>query len=82
MTEAQLAVRSSKARDLAREMARATGLPIERVVEEALEAYAAKMAPRGVGEAWDRLLAIAAEDRPEGATSDTRDLYDEQGMPV
>ncbi|MHC5234250.1 type II toxin-antitoxin system VapB family antitoxin [Brucella sp. LJL56] len=39
MSEQQLSVRSSKARDLARSLARHTGQPINKLVERALERY-------------------------------------------
>ncbi|WP_234878184.1 type II toxin-antitoxin system VapB family antitoxin, partial [Sinorhizobium meliloti] len=39
MSEPQLSVRSSKARDLAHALARRTGQPINRLVEQALEHY-------------------------------------------
>ncbi|MFC0810359.1 type II toxin-antitoxin system VapB family antitoxin, partial [Ensifer sp. P24N7] len=39
MSEPQLSVRSTKARDLAHALARRTGQPINRLVEQALEHY-------------------------------------------
>jgi len=39
MPEPQLSVRSTKARDLAHALARRTGLPINKLVEQALERY-------------------------------------------
>lgn len=39
MSEPQLSIRSGKARDLARALARGTGQPINRLVEQTLERY-------------------------------------------
>jgi Rv0623-like transcription factor len=39
MSEPQLSIRSTKARDLAHALARRTGQPINRLVEQALERY-------------------------------------------
>jgi hypothetical protein len=46
MTEPQLSVRSAKARDLARRLARREGRSVVEVVERALEAYAIRGASR------------------------------------
>jgi len=39
MSEPQLSVRSSKARDLAHALSKRTGMPVNRLVERALERY-------------------------------------------
>jgi hypothetical protein len=84
MSEPQLSVRSSKARDLAHALARRTGQPINRLVELALERYEKDLRQEQSKSPMDVLLDLMAEGRrsmPAGTTSDHDDLYDEHGLP-
>jgi antitoxin VapB len=84
MSEPQLSVRSIKARDLAHALARRTGQPINKLVEQALERYdqelrqQAQLAPAQT--LWDLMVegrrAVAAD-----TTSAHDDFYDENGLP-
>jgi hypothetical protein len=84
MSEPQLSIRSSKARDLAHALARRTGQPINRLVEQALERYDRDLRRQQAQTPMDVLLGLMAEGRsgvPEGTTSAHDDLYDEHGLP-
>lgn len=85
MSEPQLSIRSSKARDLAHALARRTGQPINRLVEQALERYEQDLQDGNVRYPMDAVWDLAAEDRrlmPPGMTSAHDDLYDENGLPI
>jgi antitoxin VapB len=84
MSEPQLSIRSSKARDLAHSLARRTGQPINRLVEQALEHYDQELRQEKARYPMDAVWDLAAEDRqsiPAGMTSDHSDFYDEHGLP-
>ena len=84
MSEPQLSVRSSKARDLAHALAKRTGQPINKLVERALERYDQELRQQQALTPIDALLDLMAEGRrdvPEGTTSAHDDLYDEHGLP-
>lgn len=85
--EPQLAVRSARAVEAARRVNERTGKPIVRIVEEALEAYEARLAARKAAPGFERAIALAHADLAGGKVvrgrgSDTSDLYDDQGMPL
>lgn len=85
MPEPQLSIRSTKARDLAHALARRTGQPINKLVEQALERYEQDLQDGRVRYPMDVVWDLAAEDRrhiPPGMTSDHDDLYDENGLPI
>ncbi|PDT11389.1 transcription factor [Rhizobium sp. J15] len=84
MSEPQLSVRSSKARDLAHALARRTGQPINKLVEIALERYDIELRQQSNVHPLDAVWELAAEGRhsvPAGTTSAHDDLYDENGLP-
>ncbi|MDH7785653.1 antitoxin VapB [Ochrobactrum sp. 19YEA23] len=84
MSEPQLSVRSSKARDLAHAMAKRTGQPINKLVERALERYDQELQQKSNRHPLDAVWELAAEGRkdvPAGTTSAHDDLYDENGLP-
>jgi antitoxin VapB len=84
MSEPQLSVRSTKARDLAHALARRTGQPINKLVEQALERYdqelrqLAQLSPAQA--LWD-LMAEGRRAVPADTTSAHDDFYDENGLP-
>lgn len=84
MSEPQLSVRSTKARDLAHALARRTGQPINKLVEQALERYDQELRQQtGQSPAqvlWD-LMAEGRRAVPAGTTSAHDDFYDENGLP-
>ncbi|MEF0943098.1 type II toxin-antitoxin system VapB family antitoxin [Rhizobium sp. BR 362] len=83
MAEPQLSVRSTKARDLAHALARRTGQPINRLVEQALERYDLELRQQSHSHPLDAVWELAAEGRrsvPAGTTSAHDDLYDENGL--
>jgi antitoxin VapB len=85
MSEPQLSIRSSKARDLAHSLARRTGQPINRLVELALERYEQDLLEKSAKTPADTLWDLMAEGRrtvPAGTTSAHDDLYDENGLPI
>lgn len=84
VSEPQLSIRSSKARDLAHALARRTGQPINRLVELALERYDQELRQEKARYPMDAVWELAAEDRrniPPGTTSNHDDFYDENGLP-
>ena len=84
MSEPQLSVCSSKARDLAHALARRTGQPINKLVELALERYNQELRRRSAQTPADTLWKLMAEGRrsvPPGASSGYDDFYDEHGLP-
>jgi hypothetical protein len=84
MSEPQLSVRSTKARDLAHALARRTGQPINKLVEQALERYDRDLRLQQAQTPMGVLLDLMAEGRggvPAGTTSAHDDLYDEHGLP-
>lgn len=84
MSETQLSVRSTKARDLAHAMARRTGQPINKLVEQALEHYDLELRQQSTRTPIDVLSDLMAEGRravPRGTTSAHDDFYDEYGLP-
>lgn len=85
MSEPQLSIRSTKARDLAHALARRTGQPINRLVEQALEHYEQELREKTAQTPADTLWSLMAEGRrnvPPGTTSAHDDLYDENGLPI
>lgn len=85
MSEPQLSIRSSKARDLAHALSRRTGQPINRLVEIALERYERELSDDRVSYPMDAVWELAAEDRlniPAGTTSNHDEFYDENGLPI
>ena len=85
MSEPQLSVRSAKARDLAHALAKRTGLPINKLVEQALEHFELELRQSPSRKPEDVLWDLMAEGRravPAGATSAHDDFYDENGLPV
>lgn len=85
MSEPQLSIRSAKARDLAHALAKRTGMPMNRLVEKALEHYQSELGQADGQHPMDRLLELMAEGRrtvPPGTTSAHDDLYDENGLPI
>ncbi len=85
MSEPQLSIRSSKARDLAHSLARRTGQPINRLVELALERYEQELREKSAKTPADALWDLMAEGRravPPGTTSAHDDFYDENGLPI
>ncbi|MDE1993406.1 MAG: type II toxin-antitoxin system VapB family antitoxin [Rhizobiaceae bacterium] len=84
MSEPQLSVRSTKARDLAHALARRTGQPINKLVEIALERYDIELRQQNDAHPLDAVWELAAEGRrtvPPGTTSAHDDFYDEDGLP-
>jgi hypothetical protein len=84
MSEPQLSIRSAKARDLAHALARRTGQPINKLVEQALERYDHELRQQTARYPIDAVWDLAAEGRravPAGTTSAHDDLYDEHGLP-
>ncbi|MDX0445186.1 transcription factor [Sinorhizobium medicae] len=84
MSEPQLSVRSSKARDLAHALARRTGQPINRLVEQALEHYDLELRQQSARTPIDVLSDLMTDGRravPAGTTSAHDDFYDEHGLP-
>lgn len=85
MSETQLSVRSTKARDLAHALAKRTGQPINKLVELALQRYDQELSERQAKAPADTLWELMAEGRrsvPAGTTSAHDDLYDEHGLPI
>jgi len=85
MSEPQLSVRSTKARDLAHALARRTGQPINKLVERALERYDLELRQQAAGTPMEVLTSLMAEGRravPADATSAHDDFYDERGLPT
>ncbi len=85
MPEPQLSIRSAKARELAQQLSRRTGMPVSQLVEKALERYEHDLRPRSGNTSLDTVWELAAAGRatvkPE-ATSAHDDLYDEAGAPL
>ncbi|KRD56336.1 MULTISPECIES: type II toxin-antitoxin system VapB family antitoxin [Sinorhizobium/Ensifer group] len=84
MSEPQLSVRSTKARDLAHALARRTGQPINRLVEQALEHYDLELRQQSIRAPIDVLSDLMAEGRravSAGTTSAHDDYYDDYGLP-
>lgn len=85
VSEPQLSIRSGKARDIARALARRPGQPINRPVELALERYDQELREKSAQTPADALWDLMAEGRrsvPAGTTSAHDDLYDEHGLPI
>lgn len=84
MPEPQLSIRSAKAKALAHALARRTGMPMNRLVEEALERYDGALRAGAYAHPIDAVWGLAAEGRGgvmPGATSAHDDLYDDHGLP-
>ncbi len=84
MSEPQLSIRSAKAKALAHALARRTGMPMNRLVEEALERYDGALRAGAHAHPIDAVWDLAAEGRrgvTPGATSAHEDLYDDLGLP-
>src|SRR3546814_18509012 len=84
MSEPQLSIRSSKARDLAHALARRTGPPINRLVEQALERYDQELRQKQAKTPADVLWDMMAEGRrtgPPGTTSAHDYPSDNQRIP-
>lgn len=84
MSEPQLSVRSAKAKELAHALARRTGMPVNRLVEQALDHYDLELRRHPARTPVDALWDLMAEGRravPAGTTSAHDDFYDEHGLP-
>lgn len=84
MSEPQLSIRSAKARDLAHALARRTGQPINKLVEQALEHYDIELRRQKHRYPLDAVWDLAAEGRrtvPPGTTSAHDEFYDDNGLP-
>lgn len=84
MSEPQLSIRSAKARELAHALARRTGMPMNKLVEQALERYDIELRLSKNRHPLDAVWDLAAEGRtsvPASTTSAHDDLYDEDGLP-
>ena len=87
----QLNIRSDEAAETARILAAHLGATTTQVVIDALRMYSArvmapsrKTTPEQVEADWQvlrKMIEDANRDRPSGASSDHRDLYDEFGAP-
>ena len=82
---------SAKAKRLAEELAARTGETVTQVVERALAAQLAQVAPKRqrTEEEWEQLIQDTLErgrklraSLPPGVTSDHSDMYDEDGLPL
>nr|WP_325265989.1 type II toxin-antitoxin system VapB family antitoxin [uncultured Rhizobium sp.] len=85
MSEPQLSIRSSKARDLAHALSRRTGQPINRLVELALERYDQELRADNIRYPMDAVWDLADEDLRNiapGTTSNHDDFYDKNGLPI
>ncbi|WP_377293383.1 type II toxin-antitoxin system VapB family antitoxin [Rhizobium sp. SG2393] len=85
MSEPQLSIRSSKARELAHALSRRTGQPINRLVEIALERYDQELRAGSVRYPMDAVWDLAAKDLANikaGTTSNHDEFYDENGLPI
>lgn len=85
MSEPQLSIRSSKARDLAHALSRQTGQPINRLVELALELYEQELREKSSQTPADALWSLMAEGRRSvaaGTTAAHDDFYGENGLPI
>jgi antitoxin VapB len=84
VSEPQLSVRSAKAKTLAHALSARTGLPINKVVEQALDRYDSELRRSKSAHPIDAVWALAAEGRrnvPAGTTSNHDEFYDEHGLP-
>lgn len=84
MSEPQLSVRSAKAKELAHALAHRTGMPVNRLVEQALDHYDRELRRHPARTPVDALWDLMAEGRravPAGTTSAHDDFYDEHGLP-
>lgn len=84
MSEPQFSIRSAKAKALAHALADRTGMPVNKLVEQALEHYDDELRQRDNSHSIDTVWEIASEGRhriPTGAVSDHADLYDDNGLP-
>jgi hypothetical protein len=84
MSEPQLSIRSAKAKELAHILARRTGMPMNKLVEQALEHYDTELRLKKNSHPIDAVWDLAAEGRrtvPAGTTSAHDELYDENGLP-
>ncbi len=84
MSEPQLSIRSAKAKELAQALARRTGMPMNKLVEQALEHYDSELRLQKNRHPIDAVWDLAAEGRrtvPAGTTSAHDELYDENGLP-
>ena len=84
MPEPQLSIRSAKAKAPAQAIARRTGMPMNRLVEQALERLDGDLRAGSRAHPIDAVWELAAEGRPDvkpGATSAHDDLYDAAGLP-
>jgi antitoxin VapB len=69
---------------LAQRLARRTGLPMNRLVEQALERLDSELRPGAKAQPLDAVWTLPTEGRrgaKPGATSAHDDLYDELGLP-
>lgn len=67
MSEPQLSIRSTKARDLAHSLARRTGQPINKLVEQALEHYDAELRQQTTRYPMDTSLGSGGRGPARGA---------------
>jgi hypothetical protein len=83
-SEPQLSVRSAKAKALAHRLSARTGLPIYKLVEQALDHYAAALGKNANAHPIDAVWELAAKGKAgveAGASSAHDDIYDEHGLP-
>jgi antitoxin VapB len=84
MSEPQLSIRSAKARDLAHALARRTGLPMNKLVEQALERLDSELRQAKGQHPIDAVWELAREGMQNvlpDVTSRHDDFYDENGLP-
>jgi hypothetical protein len=84
MSEPQLSIRSAKAKELAHALARRTGLPMNKLVEQALEHYDSELRLAKNHHPIDAVWALAEEGRrtvPAGTGSAHDEFYDASGLP-
>jgi len=84
MSEPQLSIRSAKAKELAHALARRTGMPMNKLVEQALEHYDSELRQQKNRHPIDAVWDLAAEGKggvPAGTSSAHDEFYDDHGLP-
>ncbi|MBX3578275.1 MAG: type II toxin-antitoxin system VapB family antitoxin [Rhizobiaceae bacterium] len=80
-----LNIKSERVHELARQLARETGLSMTAAIEKALEDQLARVHRHAEREyRYNRIREIVSKlpPAPPGVTSDHSDLYDENGLPA
>lgn len=80
-----LNIKSERAHELARQLARETGLSMTAAIEKALEDQLMRIHRHAERESrYQRIRAIvdSLPPAPPGVTSDHSDLYDDDGLPA